>query len=203
MVQGDRGLKIDVGCGYRGDLHFPNKEVDIHLEPFLKLSKKAYIDSLNNPIIASAQNLPFRRGVFKELYCRAVMEHLPKPYKALKDCRRVLKKNGKGEFVIPIITNHYKHFFYLCIIAFPFGFIEVKGLMLRLRKHYRDEGLLHLSDVKPKHIYQFFRRHEIITLRYRHKWFYGWWGKIIKKILRLKREPIRDIQGNYTVRVWK
>ena len=199
-------MKIDVGCGYRGDLHYPNLGMDVFIEPFLNNACVEWIKILRengNPIIASAEDLPFRGGICDQLQCRAVMEHLPKPFKALANFKFVVKTGGLIEITIPMITNHFKHYLLLIFIAFPFGIIEVKGLMVRMTKHYHHDGLAHVSDVKPHNLTPFFSRSEVITETYRHKLFYGWWGKLIKKYITQGREPIRDIQGTYTVRLWK
>lgn len=46
-------------------------------------------------VAASLQHLPFRDGVFDCVLCTEVLEHVPDPVLALKECRRVLKSGGK------------------------------------------------------------------------------------------------------------
>ena len=48
-------------------------------------------DETSTNIIGDIQNLPFRNGVFNKIVCKDVMEHLPNPYKGLKEMNRVLK----------------------------------------------------------------------------------------------------------------
>ncbi len=192
-------VKIDVGCGYDLKIHYPDQDSDIHLDPYLFLSSKDFLEKLNNPIIGSAQNLPFRNNVFDYFICRAVLEHLPKPYKAINESWRCLKNKGVGEFIIPIIVNHFKHYFYLMFISFPFGYLEIIHLIKRMRRNIKRYGLEHISNVKPKHITRFFGQYEVFEHHYRSKIFYGKTGRLLKKILRLKREPIKDIQGYYVV----
>ena len=195
-------IRVDVGCGYRGDLHYPNLDFELFVEPFLNNSNDEWISLLRSngaPIMASAQDLPFRKGVLDEVQCRAVMEHLPKPQEALRDFRYVLKKGGKMLIIIPIITNHFKHYLALLFIAFPFGIIEVVGLMKRMSGHYMDAGLAHISDVKPKDVKPYFKNVKVYAHYYRHKIFYGWWGRFIKRFITQGREPMKDIQGYYTV----
>jgi len=196
-------VKVDIGCGYDPSLHYPKLDYDVHLELFLALAEKDFIEKLKNPIIASAEYLPFKDNVFIDVNCRAVLEHLKQPEKALKDIRNCMIKEGRAFFTIPIIVNHFKHYLYLVFIAFPFGIKESVILTKRVRRNIKRGGLLHVSDIKPKHICKYFKKCNIKEMRYRHKWFYGKIGKIIRKYLTFGREPIKDIQGEYEVEVWK
>ncbi len=151
--------------------------------------------------MASAQDLPFRKNIASKQQIRAVMEHLPNPMKCLYDMKYVSKKGGEIEIVIPIITNHFKHYLKLMLIAFPYGVYEVYRCMSEMMGRYYDDGLAHVSDIKPKDIIQYFPKHEVIPEYYRSKVFYGVSGKLFRFITRGK-EPIKDIQGYYTIRVW-
>jgi SAM-dependent methyltransferase len=50
-----------------------------------------------------AERLPFKRGEFDMVYCMDTIEHFLDPEKALKEMRRVLKKDG--QLVILVHTN--------------------------------------------------------------------------------------------------
>lgn len=195
-------MKLDVGCGYRGDIHYPNLDFDVFLEPFLNNSKPEWIKVLRDagtPIMASAQDLPFRKGVISRLQCRAVMEHLPRPFKALADFKYVLGRGGIILIVVPIICNHYKHYFIEVFTAFPFGLIDILACMRRLTSHWHEDGLAHVSDVQPENVTPFFKRTLVKGKYYRHKWFYGLHGKFIRKFITRGREPIHDIQGYWEI----
>lgn len=45
--------------------------------------------------VANAEKLPFKRQEFDLIICYETIEHIIKPLKALKDMKRVLRKNGK------------------------------------------------------------------------------------------------------------
>jgi hypothetical protein len=198
-------LSIDIGCGYRGDIHYPNLDCDILLEPFLNNSNNEWVNILRengHPIMASAEDLCFRENVFSYVQIRAVMEHIPKPLKCLYDMKYITKRNGLIKIIIPIITSHFKHYLKLLFIAFPYGIYEVFLCMKKMMSHYHDEGLAHVSDIKPNDLTQYFKKHEVIPHYYRSKVFYGWSGKIFHIITRGK-EPIHDIQGYYEIKLWK
>ncbi len=82
-------MMIDVGCGVNPhpaacvgvDLYMGAVSPDIHVE----------IDPqrIPNPIKADIHHLPLRSKVFEEAYCRAVLEHVEDPTKALRELLRV------------------------------------------------------------------------------------------------------------------
>ena len=51
------------------------------------------------------QALTYKNDSFDLVIHTEVLEHIPNPSKALKECRRILKKNGSCIFSIPIIMN--------------------------------------------------------------------------------------------------
>ena len=51
-------------------------------------------NSSSNWVRADAQHLPFKNGVFEEVVASHVIEHLENPALFLKECYRVLKKEG-------------------------------------------------------------------------------------------------------------
>ena len=69
--------------------------------------------------------------------------------------------------------------------------------------HIRTKGFYHQSDIKPEDVVKYFRMFIIKEVRYRHKWFYGIWGRIIKRILTNGKEPLEDRQGYYEILVKK
>lgn len=192
-------LAIDVGCGYNEDLHYPNYDADIMLEPFLNNAKSEFINKLNNPIMASAEDLPFRSKMFDYIQCRAVIEHLNNPIKALLDIKRIMKDKADAYFIIPIIVNHFKHYLILIFYAFPYGIYEAFILTRRMRRNIKKEGLQHKIDIRPEHFKDVFINCLIMESRYRHSWFHGYFGRIVKKFLTRGREPIKDVQGYYEI----
>ena len=97
---------LDVGCGDK-----PRGDVNIDL---------AHNRSAFNFIRSDAQHLPFRDKTFKTTYVLTVLEHLNKPYDALREIFRVTN----GDVII-----RYDRFFNL------YNFIGVghRNLMVRER----------------------------------------------------------------------
>jgi len=195
-------VSIDIACGWESGRHNP-EYADVNLDINFSRAKKEFMDNLKNPIIASADRIPIRDNVIDNLSANAILEHLPKPEMLLEDSRRIMRARAIGKFIIPIITSHFKYCLYLFFIAFPFSIIEIKGSLPRFYRNRNDLGFAHIRDVKPKDIIRYFGQWKITKVRYRHKWFYGWWGKLIKKFLTRGREPIKCVQGVYIVQVRK
>jgi ubiquinone/menaquinone biosynthesis C-methylase UbiE len=199
-------ISVDVGCGYRKDIHYPNMRCNIFLEPFLdnpKADITPYLKQHGHLIMSSAEYLPFKKDSIDKLFIRAVIEHLHDPIKALSDIHYSVKKYGYIEVIIPIITSHFKHYLVNMFIAFPFGVYDVIKCMMRMMNHYHDKGLSHISNLKPEVILSLFKMNGVIKpIYYRHKWFYGLWGQVIKKYLTNGGEPIHDIQGIYKIKIW-
>ena len=88
---------LDVGCGNdpQGDVN-----VDLYMNQ-RSPDTDVYINAkkINNPIKADAQNLPFRYESFEIVYCRALLEHVLNPTRALKEMIRVAKE--KVLFIVP------------------------------------------------------------------------------------------------------
>jgi len=195
-------MKIDIGCGYNEELHYPDLNSDVSLDYNLSLVTERFLELLNNPIIADAQNLPFRSCIFKVAKARAILEHLEYPFKCIREIKRVLKLGGQGVFTIPIKVSHHKHYLKILITQFPFSLWDVIKCMHRMNPHLKIEGFYHKTMIREKHIIKYFNEHFVRTTYYNHKWFYGLWGSFIKKFI-TKGRIIKDTQGYYEVLVWK
>ena len=187
-------ISIDIGCGYDNKDHSPSG-ADVNLD--LNLGKDpAFLYFIDNPVIASAEDLPFRLGIAYKLYLKAILEHLPYPFKALVDAHNVLRPGGVAEIELPIISSHGRGFLRILFFEFPFSILPV----YRNLKHYRDnlkvKGMAHIRDVKPGHVLSLFRCGQIEVFYGRHKWFMWFWGRWIRRLLN-NREPIRGHQGVY------
>ncbi|MEM3774063.1 MAG: class I SAM-dependent methyltransferase [Candidatus Bathyarchaeia archaeon] len=99
-----RKITLDIGCGFSakskiGEKYIAKPRGDVNIDtgkPELKI---------HNFVRASAEKLPFREGVFDEVYMIHVIEHLNNPLNALKEIFKVLKKNGKLILVTPNIYS--------------------------------------------------------------------------------------------------
>ena len=85
------GRMVDIGCGtkpYRDLLApFVTEHVGVDRpEPFNETAA--------NDLTGSAIDIPVPNSSFDCAICTAVLEHLPEPAAALKECHRVLKNRG-------------------------------------------------------------------------------------------------------------
>lgn len=198
-------VQIDIGCGYLYDLHYPSLDAEIGLDMNLHLSDSKFLELWKDKhlIRGSAECLPFRNNISKGITLRALIEHLEKPIDSLKETRRVLKRNSGALITIPIIVSHQKDYLQKMFLQFPFAIWDVYKCMKRMHPHLKTKGFYHQADIKPKHVVKYFRMFNIRTIRYRHKWFYGIWGKCIKRMLTNGKEPLLDKQGYYEILVIK
>ena len=186
-------------------LHYPSLDFEIGLDMNLHLADSKFIElwKERNLVMGSAEYLPFRNDVSKGITLRALLEHLKKPIQTLKEVRRVLKNDSGALITIPIIVSHQKDYLQKMFLQFPFSIWDVYKCMIRMHPHIRTKGFYHQTDIKPKHIVKYFKMFNVREVRYRHKWFYGIWGKAIKRILTNGREPLFDKQGYYEILVIK
>ncbi|MEW6621514.1 MAG: class I SAM-dependent methyltransferase [bacterium] len=98
---------LELGCGtgeYTSRLSPSSKKIiaiDISL-PLIQQAKQKLPDV--NFIIADAENLPFKEGIFEAVVGNAVLHHLNLD-KALEEMKRVLKPGGKIAFTEPNMLN--------------------------------------------------------------------------------------------------
>ena len=110
-------LGLNLGCGYGGtcfrepyiNLDYDRKKNEESWKRKKKPSKPPIIF-----IIADVQKLPFRDGVFDEVYASAILEHFNHFFTVsiLKEWKRVLKPNGKIKVCVPdfqeVIRRYYE-----------------------------------------------------------------------------------------------
>ncbi|RLC84045.1 MAG: hypothetical protein DRJ03_15350 [Chloroflexi bacterium] len=95
------GFVLDVGCGngFLSRLLLEELEgvsivgLDIDLR-YCKMAKKS-VERLNfDAILADAQHLPFRKGLFEAIIAAELIEHLPYPVAFLRDVHTSLRDEG-------------------------------------------------------------------------------------------------------------
>jgi len=81
-------LFLNVGCGddFRGDIRMDIKP-----------------DKWGLNLIADAQCIPIRGGVFDVVFCKSVLEHLVSPFKGLKEMKRV----SRSYIIITVPNIHH------------------------------------------------------------------------------------------------
>jgi SAM-dependent methyltransferase len=83
-----RGKLLDVGCGMKPyeKTWFAGAETYVGLD---------YLSERSRPdVVGSALELPFPNETYDTVVCTEVLEHVPDPLQALKEMRRVLKREG-------------------------------------------------------------------------------------------------------------
>ncbi|HUV42530.1 MAG TPA: methyltransferase domain-containing protein [Patescibacteria group bacterium] len=108
-------LILDVGCGNARDIELFSikgaKCVGIDIsEGMIKAAKaKAKKENLKNVefIAGDATKLPFKANTFNKVSCSETIEHMPDWRKAIREMRRVLKKNGLFVITTPNKISMY------------------------------------------------------------------------------------------------
>jgi len=111
-------MRLEVGVGFR-------ERGKYSFRPRVVGSDVVYVDvmppefEIDNPwVVADAQHLPFRDGIFEEVYASHLIEHLDDPVRFLREAKRVLRRGGEVILWMPnfLSTNstadpNHKHVF--------------------------------------------------------------------------------------------
>ena len=102
MLEKDpEALTLDLGCN------------DGPYQPYIKRYvgldiASAFLNKIKAPSLqAPAQNIPFRSNVFERILVTDVLEHIWDREQVLRECHRVLKRNGKIICSVPQGGNPY------------------------------------------------------------------------------------------------
>lgn len=93
------GRVLDVGCGPFGMLPYVKARAKIGIEPLVEeFNRKGAYE--NDVVILKtiAENIPLPSEFVDAVYCMNALDHFHKPYKALDEIFRVLKKGGVFSF---------------------------------------------------------------------------------------------------------
>jgi len=58
-------------------------------------------------IVGDIHNLPFKDEAVDAIICKAVLEHVPEPQKAVKEMHRILRKGGKIFIYVPFLFPYH------------------------------------------------------------------------------------------------
>src|SRR5262249_41200998 len=101
------GRILDVGCGNGWSTWLLRHEgrdaygTDLHAGPLEAQS----IDEFLPYVSADVQLLPFRDATFETVAMHAVLEHVPDPERALRECLRVVQRGGRLIIVGPHLLS--------------------------------------------------------------------------------------------------
>ncbi len=102
-----KGKILDIGCG-GGNIAKAIKKYRPDLDIYgIDISKKAIDEALKDPMrvsfsVGTCEKIPFKDNAFDALVMYDVLEHVEKPEIALREMKRVVKKNGKIHIFSPL-----------------------------------------------------------------------------------------------------
>jgi len=135
---------LDIGCGATGyttieaakKLGWLSFGIDISLEAILRakaLAQKQGLEKRTAFLVCSAENLPFRSGLFDYISAISLLEHLENDERVIKGVSKVVKK--KGHFYICVPNTYRSMWPFLWPIYF---YLDKK---IGHKRHYSIEGL--------------------------------------------------------------
>lgn len=96
------GTLLDIGCG---DKPY-ERLVEPYLEKYIGLDHEHTLHDMHKAdLIGSAYNIPLDSESIDTILCTAVLEHLERPDKALKEAYRVLREGGYAIYTIPLFWH--------------------------------------------------------------------------------------------------
>ncbi|MBA7700081.1 hypothetical protein ES703_108788 [subsurface metagenome] len=152
---------LEIGCG-RGafqDMVADYTGVDI---------SETVANMLHKPFCrCSATELPFENESFNAVWTQAVLEHVPRPEKAMLEIRRVLKHNG---FLLLAPAWQCRPWAAMGYSVRPYRDFDFKGKIVKLSIPLRNSVLFRSMYVFPRRLFrtiQFFFRKKPVTFKYR------------------------------------
>jgi SAM-dependent methyltransferase len=97
VVENCRGRLLDAGAGRGAYRDLLSGLVDEYVGVDIAASS-------STAVVADAQRLPFADVSFDTVFCSQVLEHVPEPWLAIQEFRRVLKPEGKLILTVPHLS---------------------------------------------------------------------------------------------------
>jgi len=186
-------ISLDLGCGYIPNLHEPIIDSTISID--INLHKAPWVSVLRNPIIASAEAIPIKSNSIHKAYLKAILEHLPHPWIALEEVKRIARRNAQIIITLPIVASHQKYWLKILFTHFPFSLIKIIKALWRHRKHESEEGWNHRYEIIPHLISHYFSIKRVQQHYHRHTWFQY---PPFRNLFKWRNVP-RDIQGEWWI----
>ncbi len=153
---------LEIGCGVGTDLRqFSRNGALVTGLDISTRSAKLAATSLRlyglpgNIIVADAESLPFRNGVFDYVYSYGVLHHTPNTYDAIQELHRVLKHQGNATVML-----YHKY-------SFPYFWILLRYGLLQLEALKKDESQLisdHTEDAGWSPLTKFYTRSQALLM---------------------------------------
>lgn len=97
---------LDIGGGFRFQKEMGRYKVLFEKANYRVLDKE---ETYQPDIIGDVQNLPLEDESLDAVICKAVLEHVPRPRKAVREIYRVLKNGGKCLVYVPFLYPYHAH----------------------------------------------------------------------------------------------
>ncbi|MEM0360271.1 MAG: class I SAM-dependent methyltransferase [Candidatus Diapherotrites archaeon] len=134
LVSAAKGKTLDVG--------FNPKDTTLHNAIVAKLGEKKVIaidtvveKASPNTVKASAEKMPFKNNCFDCIIAGELIEHLQEPQSFIKECSRLLKKNGTLALSTPNKKSWINRLFHSYEAPLHFSLFSLEELKALLEKH--------------------------------------------------------------------
>jgi len=171
-----RGKRVlEVGCGVGIDLMEFAKGgaevvgIDVSDRSVLCAKEGLRLFKLaGETVVADAENLPFRDGVFDHTYSYGVLHHTPNTEKSISEMRRVLRNEGTLTIML-----YAKWSVTLLYIVLRFGLLKLELFYKKLNElisnHMEDAGYTPLAKLySKKQIQKMFENFKIFSIEKLH-----------------------------------
>jgi len=98
------GLRIDQS---RGNIEDPSRAWIKPLIKDLRYEVLDPVDTYHPDIVGDVMNLPLEDASYDAILCLAVLEHVPRPWDAVREMHRVLKPGGHLLLYVPFLSPYH------------------------------------------------------------------------------------------------
>lgn len=98
------GLRVD---GSRGNIEDPSRQWIKPLLNDVRYEVLDPVDTYHPDIVGDVMDLPLPDASYDAVLCLAVLEHVPRPWDAMREMRRVLKPGGRLVLYVPFLSPYH------------------------------------------------------------------------------------------------
>lgn len=128
------------------------------------------LDVVPNPlcdIMGDIQYLPFRDTAMSKVVCKAVLEHVDEPHRAISEVKRVLRRGGVAEIGVPKenFTNNSWYYLVFFIVNFPITLMPkfIRSLSKKIKQiNSRDVALFHKHIIPRSFVSEYFNIERVV-----------------------------------------
>jgi len=123
---------LDIACG-RGEFvsSFKERGFDCYAFDGDDSYKKELTNSgIQFKKIFYRNKLPYKKDTFDVIFCKSFIEHIKEPEILIRECYRILKKNGVIIILTPDFSKVYKTFYHDYTHVTPFTYVSCRDILL-------------------------------------------------------------------------